>query len=142
MKRFLFVLALAGVFAAGCSEQQEEEQYTTVLAPLGGDDGNRIDVTDEVDQDEERRYVFQVPVGATYVIIELTGSGDADVFAKLNALATQSQYDCGPQLLGSDEICLFIQDLESAELNITVRGFALYSPFMLTLKWQGIGTSP
>lgn len=147
MKRYLVAAALVAAFTVSCAEQHDE-QYTTVLAPLGADD-REVEIQDEVAQTEEHRYVFEIPVGATYVIIELSGSatGDADVFAKLNELATLADYDCGPQLSTSDELCLFLQDLESAELNITVRGFALLSPYNLKLKWQidegdGIGTSP
>ena len=147
MRSYWAALALAGTLAIGCAEQPDE-QYTTQLSALGADD-REVEVADEVVHDQERRYTFDVPLDSTWVVIELSGSatGDADLLARLNELATQSNYDCGPLLNGSDELCLFLQDLESAELNITVRGFAPLSPYTLKVKWaidegDGIGTSP
>ncbi|WNG41178.1 hypothetical protein F0U61_51350 [Archangium violaceum] len=55
---------------------------------------------------EQRCYSLEVPLGATQLFFDLSGStGDADLYVKFGAVPGLYSYDCRPLQLGSTESC-------------------------------------
>lgn len=55
---------------------------------------------------EDIVYTMQVPEDASNIRFEISGgTGDADLYVKFNALATDDAYDCRPFAPGNNEVC-------------------------------------
>jgi hypothetical protein len=74
----------------------------------------------------EKASSFDVPAG-TYVV-DLTGTGDADLYVKKGTAPTQRSFDCRPFANGSKEKCT-VTFSEPGKLNVMVRGFAATSTY-------------
>ncbi|TPH18155.1 S8 family serine peptidase [Litorilituus lipolyticus] len=60
----------------------------------------------EAAKDEETRFTFDVPAGATDVNFAMSGgSGDADLYVKFGSAPSDSSYDCRPWASGNNESC-------------------------------------
>ncbi len=81
----------------------------------------------------EKAYAYDVPAG-TYTIT-LSGDGDADLYVKKNAAASERVYDCRPYQSGSAEKCTITLS-EAGKLNVMVRGYAASSTYKVAGKKQ------
>ncbi len=82
---------------------------------------------------EEHRHALDVPADAIDIRVELTGSGDADLYTRWNSAPTTRTYDCRPYLNGSDESCLFQRS--GGRLQVLVRGYTAAS-YTLRVTWE------
>lgn len=71
------------------------------------------------------------------VKIMMTGSGDADLYAKFGAQPTASAYDCLPYEGGSAETCDLTVPANTTQLFVSVQGYADTSNFSLTMTVGG-----
>ncbi|MET1256294.1 M4 family metallopeptidase [Aliikangiella maris] len=54
------------------------------------------------------RYTHELPAGYSSMTITMSGgSGDADMYVRFGAQATQNQWDCRPYKEGNNEVCTF-----------------------------------
>ena len=83
-----------------------------------------INETGSVTKAQNKTFAYDVPAG-TYKL-QLTGTNDADLYVKRNAVATTAAsggYDCRSARDGSTESCS-VTFAEAGKLNVTVRGWA------------------
>lgn len=74
----------------------------------------------------------QVITTSSELTVELSGgSGDADLYVRLGAPPTTSNYDCRPYLAGNNETCTF-DPASSGTYYIMVRAYSSYSGATLT----------
>jgi len=102
----------------------------------GGGGGATFDPFSEqghVNRNEEKTFAYDVPAG-NYVI-DMTGTGDADLYVKKNAAATKTTFDCRPYKGGSAETCAVTFD-GPGKLNVMVRGYGPSSDFTVKGRKQ------
>ena len=115
----------------------------TLLASYGGGAGtelqNGVPVTGISDvKDSEKLYRIDVPAGQTKLEIGIEGgTGDADLYIKLGARPTTSDYDYRPYLAGNDEK-VSITDPPAGTWYIVIRGYADYANVTLTATYGEI----
>ena len=115
----------------------------TLLASYGGGAGteleNGVPVTGISDvKDSERLYRIDVPASQTSLEIEISGgTGDADLYVKLGARPTTSDYDYRPYLAGNDEK-VSITDPASGTYYIVIRGYADYANVTLKATYADV----
>lgn len=82
---------------------------------------------------------FHVAAGTTLTAV-LTGTGDADLYARKGAAPTAGSYDCRPYRNGSNEQCSIVGP---ATVYVGVNGYAASSTFDLEITYtEGGGTTP
>jgi hypothetical protein len=116
----------------------EEDNVFQPGMPLGsgggGDNGGGattftpFEESDTVARSAEKAFAYDVPAGK--YLVELAGTGDADLYVKKNAAAAQRVYDCRPYKNGSAETCSVTFDAPG-KLHVMVRGYAATSDFTL-----------
>ena len=79
---------------------------------------------------------FNVAAG-TNLVVNMTGTGDADLYVKKGAAPTTSTYDCRPYKDGSAESCSVAG---GGDVYVSVNGYATSSTFSLALTWTEPGT--
>ena len=82
--------------------------------------------------------VHSVPVGsgATKIKVELSGTGDADLYTRFDLAPTTASYNCRPYLGGSTERCEHTS-AEGESLEIGIYGWAdVPSTYVLKVSWQ------
>jgi hypothetical protein len=115
----------------------EEDNVFQPGMPLGsGGGGNNggggnttftpFEETGTVARSAEKAFAYDVPAGK--YVIDLAGTGDADLYVKKNQAATQRLYDCRPYKNGSAETCSVTMDAPG-KLHVMVRGYAATSDF-------------
>jgi PKD repeat protein len=78
-------------------------------------------------------YTLTVPAGKTSVTIKISGgTGDADLYVKLNAAPTLSSYDCRPYISGNSETCTFTPPAGGGTYYVKLNAYATYSGVSLT----------
>ncbi|MEP6940124.1 MAG: pre-peptidase C-terminal domain-containing protein [Rudaea sp.] len=78
-------------------------------------------------------YTLTVPSGKSTVTIKISGgTGDADLYVKLNAAPTLSTYDCRPYVAGNSETCTFTPPSGGGTYYIKLNAYATYSSVSLT----------
>ncbi|HEX7915469.1 MAG TPA: pre-peptidase C-terminal domain-containing protein [Rudaea sp.] len=78
-------------------------------------------------------YTLTVPSGKTSVTIKISGgSGDADLYVKLNAAPTLSSYDCRPYITGNNETCTFTPPSAGGTYHVKLNAYSTYSGVSLT----------
>ena len=95
----------------------------------GGEEGGEFTPFQEsgsVARNAEKPFVYDVPAGRYK--IELSGTGDADLYVKKNQAAAARVYDCRPYKNGSAETCEVEFD-RAGKLHVMVRGYAASSEF-------------
>ena len=75
---------------------------------------------------ERKDYRISVPSGTTLLAVQLTGSGDADLYVRRGGLPAAGTYDCRPYLPTSNETCSF-ESPPAGDWFITVFGHGLGS---------------
>jgi hypothetical protein len=113
----------------------EEDNVFTLGTPIGsgggggGGEGGAFTPFEEsgsVAKNAEQAFSYDAPAG-TYTI-ELSGTGDADLYVKKNQVAGARVYDCRPYKNGSAEKCEVTFDV-AGKLHVMVRGYAATSTF-------------
>ncbi|AKU93555.1 Alkaline serine protease [Labilithrix luteola] len=77
-------------------------------------------------KNESKSYVYDVPAG-TYKV-DLSGTGDADLYVRKDQAATKSLYDCRPYKAGSVESCS-VTFATAGKLHVMVNGYAAQSTY-------------
>ena len=78
-------------------------------------------------------YTLTVPSGKTSVTIKISGgTGDADLYVKLNAVPTLSSYDCRPYITGNSETCTFTPPSGGGVYHVKLNAYTTYSGVSLT----------
>ena len=78
-------------------------------------------------------YTLTVPSGKTSVTIKISGgTGDADMYVKLNAAPTLTSYDCRPYVVGNNETCTFTPPSGGGVYHVKLNAYATYSGVSLT----------
>ncbi len=79
---------------------------------------------------------YNVAAGTNFVV-NMTGTGDADLYVKKGAAPTTSTYDCRPYKDGSAESCSVPG---GGQIYIAVNGYAATSTYNLAINWTEPGT--
>ncbi|WP_283235197.1 MULTISPECIES: PKD domain-containing protein [unclassified Rudaea] len=78
-------------------------------------------------------YTLTVPAGKKSVTIKIAGgTGDADLYVKLNAAPTTSSYDCRPYKAGNNETCTLTPPSAGGTYHIKLNAYQAYSGVSLT----------
>jgi hypothetical protein len=77
---------------------------------------------------ESKAFSYDVPAG-TYRI-DMTGTGDADLYVRKDQAPTKTTYDCRPFKSGSAETCT-VTFAAAGKLHVMVNGYATQSTFAL-----------
>ena len=70
----------------------------------------------------------------TALTVEMTGTGDADLYVKMGAVPTKTSYDCRPYKSSSNEKCLISGQGEARVAYVYVRGYSATATYTVTLK--------
>lgn len=77
-------------------------------------------------------YTLVVPAGATNLKFAMSGgSGDADLYVRLNAAPTTSSYTCRPYLTGNTESCSWANPT-AGTWHVSVRAYSTFSGVTVT----------
>jgi xanthomonalisin len=78
-------------------------------------------------------YTLTVPSGKTSVTIKISGgTGDADLYVKLNAAPTLTTYDCRPYVTGNSETCTFTPPSGGGVYHVKLNAYSTYTGVTLT----------
>ena len=89
------------------SEKSVEESGVAHQPPAGTELDNGIQDGGSVEPQEEDLYYIDIPDGQGYLLVELTGNPDADLYVRYGSPPTTAQWDCRPFTSSSNEICSF-----------------------------------
>jgi hypothetical protein len=81
---------------------------------------------------------FDVAAGGTFTV-EMTGTGDADLYVRKGSAPTASAYDCRPYASNSTESCTVPG---GGPVFIGVNGYATTSNFTLSIRFTAAGGAP
>ena len=77
-------------------------------------------------------YTLVVPSGASNLQFVISGgTGDADMYVRLNSAPTTSSYSCRPYLTGNNETCTFAAPT-AGTYHVKIRAYATFSGVTLT----------
>ena len=76
---------------------------------------------------------FPVAPGSTFRA-DMTGTGDPDLYVRLDGPVTQAGYDCRPYTSGAAESCVFDVPPDAADAFVMVHGFGA-STASVTIDW-------
>lgn len=115
------------------------EQDNT-FRPGGGGNWEGLEADGTVTSNEEHRFeTTQVDPG-TYVF-DMSGSADADLYVRVDAAPTTSNWDCRPYQSGSNESCIVTLD-RGGIIHVMVRGYATSSDYELAGYQDGVTPPP
>lgn len=87
------------------------------------------------EQDEYLYFTFDVPLGASDLMFNLTGgTGDADLYVSYEATPTETSYDCRPYVGGNEEQCA-INPAQVGTYQVMVRGYNMFDNVQLTASF-------
>jgi hypothetical protein len=95
---------------------------TTTIITLGTELLNGTYDTGSVIPTEEDLYYIDVPVGQGYLLVELSGNPDADLYVRYGSPPSLALWDCSPYSEGSNETCSF-SNPDSGIWYIMVQGY-------------------
>ena len=110
----------------------------SVAGPTGGSSGagKTVNESGTVARAAWRQFgPFNVAAGAT-LTATMTGTGDADLYVRMNAPPTLTSYDCRPYTSSTAESCSIVGP---AMVLAGVNGFAATSSFALEIKYIEAG---
>ena len=98
---------ISGV-AQSSTSSTSSSTSTTTIPPYDGTelDNNEVFSGSVIPQEEDHFYI-QVPPGQDLLVVELTGTSDADLYVRLNQPPTLALWDCRPITNDSNEYCSF-----------------------------------
>jgi astacin len=130
----------------GTTESQHALLSVGSITPPPGHGGNGsltrgVPVTISAGQGQQLLYTFDVPQGATQLVISIADgnyghgygfgySGDADLYVRFGSPPTLNQYDCRPYIDGSNETCRFPTPL-AGTYYVMVNGYTAFSNVQL-----------
>jgi xanthomonalisin len=80
-------------------------------------------------------YTLVVPAGASNLKFSIAGgTGDADMYVRLNAAPTTSSYNCRPYLNGNTETCTFTAPT-AGTYHVKIRAYATFSGVSLSTSF-------
>jgi vibriolysin len=75
-----------------------------------------------------QNYTVAIPSGTTKLVVATSGgTGDADLYVRLNAAPTTTSYTCRPYLNGNNETCTINNPAAGSTYYINVRAYRAYS---------------
>jgi xanthomonalisin len=81
-------------------------------------------------------YTLVVPSGAHNLVFQIAGgTGDADLYVRLNATPTTSSYTCRPYLTGNNETCSWTNPT-AGTYHVRIRAYSTFSGVTLTPSYQ------
>jgi hypothetical protein len=81
---------------------------------------------------------MNVPSGMSQFVVNMTGTGDADLYVKYGSAPTTSSYDCRPYNGDANERCA-LNSPSAGDWFIMVRGYSTSSSYSLTASYSGGG---
>jgi hypothetical protein len=101
-------------------------EQDNLFTPGGGGGGGATwaGLTDKgsLGHNETKAWTSPMIAAGTYEV-DMTGTGDADLYVRIGAAPTTTKYDCRPYLTGSKESCT-VTLAQPSTINIMVRGYA------------------
>jgi len=119
-----------------------DSKRSTVTVSAGGSGGsvlqNGVAVTGlSGSKGQQLNYSVAVPSGARNLKIAISGgSGDADLYVRIGAAPTLSNYDCRPYVTGNTESCTASRP-SAGTYYIMLNGYAAFSGVKLEASWRG-----
>jgi len=112
------------------TEPAEPIEPTEPAEPI--ETGDALDQTGLTgEQGEELLYAVEVPADAELLTVRITGgTGDADLYVRHGAPATDADYDCRPYQGGNEELCELADPAEGT-WYIGVRGYLAFYELQL-----------
>ena len=109
---------------------------TTTVPPYDGTvlDNNEV-FSGSLLSEEEDHFYIQVPPGQDLLVVELTGSGDADLYVRFNQPPTPALWDCRPFTDNSNEYCSF-ENPSPGTYYIVVIGYSSTSDYNLSVEYS------
>ncbi|MGA9520045.1 MAG: pre-peptidase C-terminal domain-containing protein [Myxococcaceae bacterium] len=107
----------------------------SVTEPGTGGSGEEriVELNGVVTRNQLKNYgPYNVATGST-LTVEMTGTGDADLYGRKGAAPTRVLYDCRPYQNGSTETCALAGP---GWVYLAVNGYALSSTFKLVVKYR------
>lgn len=84
-----------------------------------------------------RNYKFQLPAGARDLRVSAYGGhGNADLYVKFGARPTATDWDCRPELVNNNEVCVFSGKPSAGMYYVQLRGAEAYSDLHLRAYWN------
>lgn len=115
---------------------EEDNVFTPGFEPNQPEPGAFEGMTESgtVRKDEEARFETPVLPAGTY-LVELSGTGDADLYLRAGEAPSMDLYDCRPYQFGTAEVCKTSLNAPTA-LHVMVRGWDSASDFVLKVSAQ------
>jgi len=111
--------ALASILSfIGCADNEEERSLSD--ESFSSNEAFEFEETGSVALNEEKAFSYSVPAGR--YTIDLSGTGNADLYARKDAAATTRLNDCRSLQMTSKETCEVTFDAPG-ELHVMVRGY-------------------
>ncbi len=117
------------------SEKSLEESGVAHQPPAGTELANGIQDGGSVEPQEEDLYHIDIPAGQGYLLVELTGNPDADLYVRYGLPPTTAQSDCRPYTSSSNELCSF-SDPDSGIWYIMVQGYSDTVDYTITATYN------
>ncbi|GIU11999.1 MULTISPECIES: PKD domain-containing protein [unclassified Shewanella] len=93
-------------------------------------------------QREETFFTFEVPTEASSVNINTSGgSGDADLYVRIEQEPNLSDFDCRPYKAGNKESCIF-EEARAGTYHVMLRGYNDFDNVQLLADYQSDGNTP
>lgn len=135
--RLVATAMTAAALLIGCVETGNDQSGSTQLSIESN--SNRFEATGVVERGDIHAHSITVPAGVGPVVIDLRGTGDADLYTRVQGPPTLELYDCRPYRSDSNEICLHLDG--GGVMYVSVVGTGDVSEYTLRATW-GIITSP
>lgn len=83
--------------------------------------------------------VHQLPVTPGHTLrVRMSGTGDADLFVRWNAVPTELDFACRPYIEGSHELCELVVPPAAETAHIAVDGYAASSDYKIVTSVLGV----
>jgi serine protease len=76
---------------------------------------------------------YNVKVGSTFTV-DMTGTGDPDLYVRWNSAPTTTSYNCRPYIDGATETCSMTVPTGATTANVMVRGYTA-GTYNLNISW-------
>ena len=98
---------------------------------------NAVPLTDQsAAQGEQLLYAINVPVGATNLVISISGgTGDADLYTRFGSPPSLVNFECRPWLAGNDESCT-ISLPKAGTYYVMLNAFEAFSGVSIEATWD------
>ena len=98
--------------------------------------GGEYTASGDVARRKWENYSVDVGSSARNIVVEMTGTNDADIYTRFEGKPSSSKYDCRPYKYGSKETCKYDKS-KGTTLYIGVRGYSSRtSKFSIKVTWD------